>query len=67
MLEARYRLTAAGDAIKRHGLTEIAQGPPLPMWGATAYDPADPWVVVNDQAGQQRLQRLGERSMQDVE
>jgi hypothetical protein len=61
MLEARYRLTAAGDAIKRHGLTEIAQGPPMPMWGATAYNPADPWVVVDDNAGQPRLHRPGER------
>jgi IS5 family transposase len=58
MLEARYRLTAAGHAIKRHGLAEIAQGPPMPMWGATAYNPADPWVVVNDGEGGQRLQRL---------
>jgi hypothetical protein len=58
MLEARYRLTAAGETIKRHGLAEIAQGPPMPMWGATAYDPADPWVVVNDGEGGQRLQRL---------
>jgi len=65
MLEARYRLTAAGHAIKRHGLTEIAQGPPLPMWGATAYDPEDPWVVVNDQAGDQRLQRFRGRSMRN--
>ena len=58
MLEARYRLTAAGEAIKQHGLTEIAQGPPWPMWGVTAYDPAAPWVVVNDGEGGQRLQRL---------
>jgi hypothetical protein len=49
MLEARYRLTTVGNEIKRHGLIDIAQGPPLPMWGATAYDPADPWVVVDDQ------------------
>jgi hypothetical protein len=65
MLDARYRLTAAGHSIKQHGLTEIAQGPPLPMWGATAYDPEDPWVVVNDQAGEQRLQRFGGRSMRN--
>ena len=67
MLDARYRLTAAGEAIKRHGLTEIAQGPPWPMWGVTAYNPADPWVVVNDDAVGLRLRRLGERSTQDVE
>jgi hypothetical protein len=65
MLEYRYRLTAAGEAIKRHGLTEIAQGPPWPMWGVTAYDPADPWVVVNDQVEGLRLRRLGERSTQN--
>jgi hypothetical protein len=66
MLDARYRLTAAGEAIKRHGLTEIAQGPPLPMWGVTAYDPANPWVVVNDPAEGQRLRRLEERSLQSL-
>jgi hypothetical protein len=27
------------------------------MWGVVAYDPADPWVVVDDDAGQQRLHR----------
>lgn len=58
MLEARYRLTAVGDKIRRHGLAEIAQGPPLPMWGATAYDPAAPWVVVDGPSGQ-RIQRHG--------
>jgi len=58
MLEARYRLTAVGDAIKRNGLTEIAQGAPLPVWGVTAYNPADPWVVVNDHEEGQRLRRL---------
>jgi hypothetical protein len=58
MLDARYRLTAAGEAIKRRGLAEIAQGPPWPMCGAMAYDPADPWVVVNDHEGGQRLRRL---------
>ena len=58
MLDALYGLTAAGEAIKQHGLTEIAQGPPWPMWGVTAYDPANPWVVVNDPAVGQRLRRL---------
>jgi hypothetical protein len=60
MLDARYRLTAAGEAIKRHGLTEIAQGPPWPMWGVVAYDPAAPWVVVDDHDGGQRMKRLEE-------
>ncbi|MGK4000112.1 hypothetical protein [Sorangium sp. So ce1024] len=61
MLEARYRLTAVGDKIKRHGLAEIAQGPPLPVWGGTAYDPAAPWVVVEGPSGP-RLRRLGEHT-----
>jgi hypothetical protein len=65
--EARYRLSDAGHAIQRHGLAEIAQGAPLPVWGVMAYDPMTPWVVVDDHAGRQRLQLLGERSMQDVE
>lgn len=67
MLEARYRLSSAGEAIKRHGLAEIAQGAPLPVWGVTAYDPLAPWVVVEDHAGRQRLQRLGERAAEDAE
>ncbi|WP_437673106.1 hypothetical protein [Sorangium sp. So ce131] len=58
MLEVRYRLSKAGDAIRRHGLAEIAQGAPLPVWGVTAYDPAAPWVVVDGPSGQ-RLERLG--------
>lgn len=66
MLEARYRLSAVGDEIKRRGLAEIAQGPPLPVWGVTAYDPRAPWVVVDDHAGQKRLQRLGEPATQDA-
>ena len=65
--EARYRLSDAGHAIKLHGLAEIAQGAPLPVWGARAYDPVAPWIVVDDHAGHQRLLRLGERSMQGVE
>ncbi len=56
MKEARYRLSDAGHAIQRHGLAEIAQGAPLPVWGVMAYDPAAPWVVVNDDAGRQILQ-----------
>lgn len=67
MLEARYRLTAVGDVIKRHGLADIAQGPPLPAWGVTAYDPAAPWVVVDDGAGHQRIRRLDDLTTQDAE
>jgi hypothetical protein len=59
MKEARYRLSDAGRAIQRHGLAEIAQGAPLPVWGAMAYDPLAPWVVVDDYTGQQLLRRLG--------
>jgi hypothetical protein len=62
MLEARYRLTAAGDAIKRHGLAEIGQGAPLQVWGAIAYSAADPWVVVTNDAGRPRLERLDSTS-----
>ncbi len=62
MMAARYRLSDVGHTIMRHGLTEIAQGAPLLVWGATAYDPLAPWAVVDDQAGRQRLQQLGERA-----
>lgn len=48
MLEARYRLSKAGDAIKEHGLAEIAQGAPLAVWGVLAYNATEPWVVVNN-------------------
>ncbi|WP_437769598.1 hypothetical protein WME77_22420 [Sorangium sp. So ce764] len=62
MLEARYRLTAVGDEIKRHGLAEIAQGPPVPVWGVTAYDPLDPWVVVDDGTDHRRMKLLEKRA-----
>jgi hypothetical protein len=59
MLEARYRLTAVGQEIKKNGLSSIGQAPPQPMWGVTAYDPTDPWVVVDYSAGQSlRIRRL---------
>ncbi|WP_437573873.1 hypothetical protein [Sorangium sp. So ce887] len=67
MLEARYRLTAVGDEIKRHGLVEIAQGAPLPVWGVTAYDPLAPWVVVDHGTAHQRVRRLEDRATQDEE
>jgi hypothetical protein len=58
--KARYTLTDTGRAILRHGLTSIDQAPPLPIWGVTAYDPENPWVVVDDAAtGRPRLQRPG--------
>lgn len=59
MMAARYRLSDAGRAIRRHGLRDIAQGAPLPMWGATAYDPGAPWVVVEEHVGRRRIERLG--------
>lgn len=58
MKEARYRLSDAGDAIRRDGLTEIAQGAPLPVWGAMAYDPLAPWVVADDPTGRPRVRQL---------
>lgn len=68
MLEARYRLSKAGNAIKEHGLAEIAQGAPLPVWGVMAYNPTGPWVVVDDGSGAtpvrwtRRIQTRGRRS-----
>lgn len=67
MLEARYRLTAVGDDIKRHGLAEIAQGASLTVWGVTAYDPLAPWVVVDGGTAHQRIQRLEDRATPDEE
>jgi hypothetical protein len=59
MNAARYRLSDTGHAMMRHGLTTVAQGAPLPVWGVTAYDPLAPWVVEDDHAGRQQLQKLG--------
>jgi len=56
---ARYTLTSAGRAILRDGLTSIHQAPPLPIWGATAYDPEEPWVVVEEAGNRPHLRRLG--------
>lgn len=67
MIAARYRLSDRGHMLMRHGLTEIAQGAPLPVWGAMAYDPLAPWVVEDDRTGHQRILRLGELARQDVE
>jgi hypothetical protein len=66
MNAARYRLSTTGEAMMRHGLTSVAQGAPLPVWGVTAYDPRAPWVVVDDSAGQRRVQQLGEGSPKNV-
>jgi hypothetical protein len=59
LLEARYKLSAAGEKILRDGLGDVAQGVPLPVGGATAYDPLAPWVVVEDSATGSSLRRLG--------
>ncbi len=67
MTAARYRLSDRGHVIMQHGLSEIAQGAPLPVWGAMAYDPLAPWVVADDRAGHQRIQQLGELARQDME
>jgi hypothetical protein len=57
---SRYKLTDTGRAILRDGLTSISQAPPLPIWGVTAYDPEDPWVVVEEAGKRPHLRRLGE-------
>jgi hypothetical protein len=57
MMSARYRLSEAGRAMQRSGLASIDQGPPLRVWGATAYDPLDPWVLTDEPDHQQRLRR----------
>ncbi|MDC0741270.1 hypothetical protein [Polyangium mundeleinium] len=59
MWRARYTLTATGRALLRDGLSSIDQAPPLPIWGVTAYDPQDPWVVVEEAGGRPHLRRLG--------
>ncbi|MCK6590844.1 MAG: hypothetical protein L6Q76_25070, partial [Polyangiaceae bacterium] len=61
MLEARYRLTSVGHEIKRNGLSSLGQGPPQPIWGVTAYDPKDPWVVVNEDGERPHFERPGKR------
>ena len=51
VLAARYRLSRVGQAIRRKGLAEVGQGPQVQVFGAVAYDPLAPWVVVEDKAG----------------
>lgn len=55
MNEARYSLSQMGDMLKRNGLADISQGAPLRVWGARAYDPKAPWVLVADSIGQESL------------
>lgn len=50
MLEARYRLSAAGEKLVQDGLDDIAQAPPLAVGGAVAYDPLASWVVDGERA-----------------
>lgn len=56
---AKYTLSAHGRALLRDGLTSIDQAPPLPIWGVTAYDPNNPWVVVEEPGARPHLRRLG--------
>ena len=56
---AKYTLTAHGRSLLRDGLTSLDQAPPLPIWGVTAYDPKNPWVVVEEPGAWPHLRRLG--------
>jgi hypothetical protein len=58
MLEYQYKLSAVGEKILRDGLDDVAQGVPLPVGGAVAYDPLAPWVVVADSADRESLRRM---------
>jgi hypothetical protein len=58
MLEYQYKLLAVGERILRDGLDDVAQGVPLAVEGAVAYDPLAPWVVVADSADRESLRRL---------
>lgn len=57
---ALYTLSKTGRSLLRDGLSSIDQAPPLPIWGVTAYDPKNPWVVVEEAGGRPHLRRLGE-------
>jgi len=54
---AKYTLTATGRALLRDGLSSLDQAPPFPIWGVTAYDPKNPWVVVEESPGKPWLRR----------
>lgn len=56
---ALYSITSLGKSILRDGLTSIDQAPPLPIWGVTAYDRNNPWVVVEEAGKGMRLRVLG--------
>ncbi|MDC3954571.1 hypothetical protein [Polyangium jinanense] len=60
MWRALYSLTAHGRSLLHDGLTSLDQAPPFPIWGVTAYDRKDPWVVVEEAGGRPHLRRLGE-------
>jgi hypothetical protein len=55
LMAARYRLSRAGGEIRAHGLRELTRGAPLSLWGAVAYSPSAPWVVVDDESGRPGL------------
>lgn len=58
MQEWQYRLSAVGKRIQREGLDDVARGAPLVMGGATAYDPAAPWVVVEEGSDRPTLRQM---------
>lgn len=58
MLEARYRLSRAGKAMRRRGLAAMDEAPPIPIFGAVAYDPRAPWVVTGEDAAGPRFERI---------
>ena len=51
-------ITALGKSLLRDGLSSLDQAPPLPIWGVTAYDRSNPWVVVEEAGKGMYLRRL---------
>lgn len=54
MKAARYSLTEKGRSLRAMGLPALSDGPPLPVWGATAYSPDAPWAQFGPGAGGMR-------------
>jgi hypothetical protein len=61
MRAARYRLSQAGRGLVNDGLGDITRGAPMPVWGATAFDPGSPWLVV-DRGGVPCIVRGGQEN-----
>jgi hypothetical protein len=55
---ALYKMADLGRSLLRDGLTSIDQAPPIPIWGVTAYDPKNPWIVVEEPGERPYLRRL---------